>query len=69
VPTEDRDRLRIEFDSPPARLSKQLEAHPAITTAHRVDQRLLLKVMGAGAISQTAWLGGDAHRLSGTTSR
>lgn len=50
-------------------LSKQLEIHPAATTAHRVDQCLLLKVMGAGAISQTAWWGATLIGFLATTSR
>lgn len=50
-------------------LSRQLEAHPAPTTAHRVDQTLLLKVMGAGAISQAAWWGATLIGFLATTSR
>jgi hypothetical protein len=50
-------------------LSRQLAAHPAETTAHRVDQNLLLKVMGAGAISQGAWWGATLIGFLATTSR
>ncbi|MEA2828263.1 MAG: hypothetical protein QOG43_2702 [Actinomycetota bacterium] len=50
-------------------LSEQLEAHPAITAAHRVDQRLLRKVMAAGAISQAAWWGATLIGFLATTSR
>jgi hypothetical protein len=51
------------------RLSKRLEAHPAVATAGSVDQKLLLKVMAAGAISQTAWWGATLVGFLATTSR
>jgi hypothetical protein len=38
-------------------------------TAGDVDQRLLLKVMGAGAISQAAWWGATIIGFLATTSR
>ncbi len=50
-------------------LSRQLEAHAGDATAHRVDQRLLLKVMGAGAISQASWWGATLIGFLATTSR
>jgi hypothetical protein len=50
-------------------LSKQLEVHPADATAGRVDQRILLKVMAAGAISQAAWWGATLIGFLATTSR
>jgi hypothetical protein len=51
------------------RLSRQLEAHPADTSACSIDQHLLLKVMGAGAISQAAWWGATLIGFLTTTSR
>jgi hypothetical protein len=50
-------------------LPKRLRAHPADATAANVDQRLLLKVMGAGTISQTAWWGATLIGFRATTSR
>jgi len=50
-------------------LSRQLAAHPEDETARPVDQRLLLKVMAAGAISQTAWWGATLIGFLATTSR
>jgi hypothetical protein len=49
-------------------LSARLRAQPAGLTAAEVDQRLLLKVMGAGAISQTAWWGATLIGFLATTS-
>jgi hypothetical protein len=50
-------------------LSRQLGAHPSDTTARSVDQRLLLKVMGSGVISQAAWWGATLIGFLATTSR
>jgi hypothetical protein len=50
-------------------LSRQLRDHPSDTTARSVDQRLLLKVMGSGAISQAAWWGATLIGFLATTSR
>jgi hypothetical protein len=50
-------------------LSRQLETQPPETTARTVDQRLLVKVMTAGAISQAAWWGATLIGFLATTSR
>jgi hypothetical protein len=50
-------------------LSGRLQSHPGDMTAGDVDQRLLLKVMGAGAISQAAWWGATIIGFLATTSR
>ena len=49
-------------------LTKQLAAQTGDAPAH-VDQRLLLKVMGSGAISQGAWWGATLIGFLATTSR
>jgi hypothetical protein len=51
------------------RLSKRLEREPAQSTAAGVDQQLLVRVMAAGAISQTAWWGATLIGFLATTSR
>jgi hypothetical protein len=50
-------------------LSGRLKDHPVDATAGAVDQRLLLKIMGAGAISQAAWWGATLIGFLATTSR
>jgi hypothetical protein len=50
-------------------LSGRLRAHAAHVAAGAVDQGLLLKVLGAGAISQAAWWGATLIGFQATTSR
>jgi hypothetical protein len=50
-------------------LSRQLGSHPAETTAHSVDQRLLLRVMASGMVSQAAWWGATLIGFLATTSK
>jgi hypothetical protein len=50
-------------------LSGRLRAHAAHAAAGAVDQGLLLKVLGAGAISQAAWWGATLIGFLATTSR
>jgi hypothetical protein len=50
-------------------LSGRLRAHAAHVAAGAVDQGLLLKVLGAGAISQAAWWGATLIGFLATTSR
>jgi hypothetical protein len=50
-------------------LSSELRAQPPGSAAGAVDQRLLVKVMGAGAISQGAWWGATLIGFLATTSR
>jgi hypothetical protein len=50
-------------------LSRQLAAQPRGSTASGIDQRLLAKVMGSGAISQAAWWGSTLIGFLATTSR
>jgi hypothetical protein len=50
-------------------LSHRLKAHPVDATAGGVDQGLLVRVMGAGAISQAAWWGATLIGFLATTSR
>src|SRR5947209_9068576 len=49
-------------------LSMRLKEHPPGATAGAVDQRLLVKVMSAGAISQAAWWGATLIGFLATTS-
>jgi hypothetical protein len=50
-------------------LSRQHGSHPAETTAHSVDQRLLLRVMASGMVSQAAWWGATLIGFLATTSK
>lgn len=50
-------------------LSGELAQQSPAATAADVDQRLLLKVMGSGAISQAAWWGATLIGFLATTSR
>jgi len=50
-------------------LSAKLRAQPPCSPAAAVDQRLLVKVMSAGAISQTAWWGATLIGFLATTAR
>jgi hypothetical protein len=50
-------------------LSTELRSQPAGSAAGAVDQRLLVKVMSAGAISQSAWWGATLIGFLATTSR
>jgi hypothetical protein len=50
-------------------LTRQLESQPHQAAAGAVDQRLLARVMCAGAISQTAWWGATLIGFLATTSR